>query len=55
MSGIDANLLSQVAARQLPILSIIVPFWLSIVMCGFKRSMEILPAILVSGLCFAGA
>ena len=53
--GIDANLLSQVAARQLPILAVIVPFWLSIVMCGFKRSMEILPAILVSGLCFAGA
>lgn len=55
VSGIDANLLSQVAARQLPILAIIIPFWLSIVMCGFKRSMEILPAILVSGLCFAGA
>ena len=55
VSGIDANLLSQVAARQLPILAVIVPFWLSIVMCGFKRSMEILPAILVSGLCFAGA
>ena len=55
VSGMDANLISQVAARQLPLLAIIIPFWLSIVMCGFRRSMEILPAILVAGVCFAGA
>ena len=55
VSGMDANLISQVAARQLPFLAIIIPFWLSIVMCGFRRSMEILPAILVAGVCFAGA
>jgi lactate permease len=55
VSGMDANLISQVAARQLPILAIIVPFWLSIVMCGFRRSLEILPAILVAGICFAGS
>lgn len=55
VSGMDPNLISQVAARQLPILAVIIPFWLSIVMCGFRRSMEILPAILVAGICFAGA
>lgn len=55
VSGMDANLISQVAARQLPILAIIIPFWLSIVMCGFRRSLEILPAIIVAGICFAGA
>lgn len=31
----------------------IVPLWLCVTMCGFKRSMEVLPAILVAGLCFA--
>ena len=55
VSGMDPNLISQVAARQLPLLAIIIPFWLSIVMCGVRRSMEILPAILVAGVCFAGA
>ena len=44
VSGMDPNLISQVAARQLPLLAIIIPFWLSIVMCGVRRSMEILPA-----------
>lgn len=55
VSGMDANLISQVAARQLPILAIVIPFWLSVVMCGFRRSLEILPAIIVAGICFAGA
>ena len=45
VSGFDPNLISAIVGRQLP--------FLSVTMCGFKRSMEVLPAILVAGLCFA--
>ncbi len=45
--------ISKIVGRQLPFLSLIVPLWLSVTMCGWKRSMEVLPAIIVAGLCFA--
>ncbi len=45
--------LSAMVGRQLPFFSVIVPFWLVITFCGFKRSMEIWPAILVAGISFA--
>jgi lactate permease len=54
VTGLDMMKISQIVGRQLPFLSIIVPMWLSVTMCGFKRSLEILPAILVAGVCFAG-
>ena len=54
VSGLDLMHISQIIGRQLPFLSIIVPLWLSVTMCGFKRSMEVLPGILVAGICFAG-
>ncbi|MFR1532825.1 MAG: L-lactate permease [Bilophila wadsworthia] len=53
VSGFDPNLISAIVGRQLPFLSVIVPLRLCVTMCGFKRSMEVLPAILVAGLCFA--
>jgi len=46
--------ISQIVGRQLPILSLIVPCWVSITMCGFKRTLEVLPALAVAGVCFAG-
>jgi len=46
--------ISQIVGRQLPFLSIIVPIWLSVTMCGFKRTLEVLPALLVAGVAFAG-
>ena len=46
--------ISQIVGRQLPFLSIIVPIWLSVTMCGFKRTLEVLPALLVAGCAFAG-
>lgn len=55
VSGLDLMSISSIAGRQLGILAVIVPFWVCIVMCGFRRSMEVLPAILVTGLTFAGA
>lgn len=54
VSGLNVMAISTIAGRQLSILALIVPFWVCIAMCGFKRSMEVLPAILVSGICFAG-
>jgi lactate permease len=53
VSGLDVNHISAIVGRQLPFLSVIVPLWVCVTMCGFKRSMEVLPAILVSGFCFA--
>jgi lactate permease len=52
-SGLDMNHISAIAGRQLPLLSVIVPFWLCVTMCGFKRTMEVIPALLTAGLCFA--
>ncbi|MBI4804119.1 MAG: lactate permease LctP family transporter [Desulfovibrio sp.] len=46
--------ISQIVGRQLPFLAVIVPIWLSVTMCGFKRSLEVLPALLVAGVAFAG-
>jgi len=53
VTGLSDLHISAIAGRQLPLLSILVPLWLSVTMCGFKRSMEVMPAILVAGLAFA--
>jgi lactate permease len=55
LTKLDLMKISAITGRQLPFLSIIVPLWLSVTMCGFKRSMEVLPAIIVAGVCFAGS
>ena len=39
--------------RQLPVFSLIVPFWLVWAMCGWRSMREVWPACLVSGLTFA--
>ena len=55
VSGLDVNHISAIVGRQLPFLSIIVPFWVCCTMCGLKKTFEVLPAILVSGICFAAS
>ncbi|MEZ4901409.1 MAG: lactate permease LctP family transporter [Spirosomataceae bacterium] len=45
--------ISQMVGRTLPLLSVLVPFYLVVLMAGFKKSMEVLPAVLVSGVSFA--
>lgn len=45
--------ISQMVGRTLPLLSMLVPFYLVILMSGLKKSLEVLPAIIVSGLSFA--
>jgi lactate permease len=53
VTGLDVNLLSAMAGRQLPFFSVIVPFWLVWAMSGFKGMIEVWPACLVAGLFFA--
>ncbi|HCM29082.1 MAG TPA: lactate permease [Treponema sp.] len=52
-SGLDPLEIGSFVALQLPLLSLFMPLWLSVFLCGWKRSLEILPAILVGGLCLA--
>lgn len=53
VAGIDPMLLSKMIGRQLPFLSILVPFWLVAIMSGWKGVKETWPACLVSGGSFA--
>lgn len=53
VSGLPINDLSAMNGRILPIMSVIVPFWLVRTMVSWKETLEVLPAILVSGLSFA--
>jgi lactate permease len=53
VTDIEMMKISQIVGRQLPLLSVAVPLWLCVTMCGWKRSMEVLPAVIVAGLCFA--
>lgn len=53
VSGIPEMALSQMVGRTLPLLSLVLPFYLVVLMAGFKRSFEVWPAILVSGVSFA--
>lgn len=52
-TGIPAIEISKMVGRQLPFLSVCIPFLLVWIMVGFKKTMEVLPAILVSGISFA--
>ncbi len=52
-TGIAAIDISSTVGRILPIISLIVPFYVIWVMSGFKKAVEILPAIMVSGFTFA--
>ena len=54
VANLDLMHVSQVVGRQLPFLSILVPLWLCVTMAGWKRAMEVLPALVVAGVCFAG-
>lgn len=53
VSDLPEMAVSQMVGRTLPILSVLVPLYLVVLMSGFKKSIEVLPAILVSGISFA--
>lgn len=53
VTGLDPFQIGQMAGRQLPLLSVIVPFWLVAIMDGWRGIKETYPAILVAGVTFA--
>lgn len=53
ITGIPAIEISKMVGRQLPILAVFIPLVLVVIMVGFKKALEVLPAILVSGFSFA--
>jgi lactate permease len=55
VTGIDDRLISQMVGRQLPLLSLLIPFWLVFTMSGRRGVREVWPAALVSGGSFAVA
>jgi len=53
VTGLDVRQLSAMVGRQLPLFSIIIPFWLVWAFCGFKKMKEVWPALIVAGVFFA--
>jgi lactate permease len=53
VTGLDLLQLSGMIGRQLPLFSLIVPFWLIWAFAGWCSMLEIWPGILVAGLSFA--
>lgn len=53
VSDIPDMAISQLVGRTLPVLSVLVPLYLVTLMAGFRKSLEVLPAIIVSGVSFA--
>ncbi|BCS52617.1 L-lactate permease [Geobacter sp. SVR] len=45
--------LSTMVGRQLPFISVFIPFYVILIMVGFKKTMEVLPAVIVCGVTFA--
>jgi lactate permease len=53
VTGLDLLDLSAMAGRQLPVFSVIVPFWLMCAFAGFRGALAVLPAVLAAGVAFA--
>ena len=53
VTGIDVLKLSAMVGRQLPVFSIIIPFWLVWAYAGFGGMIEVWPALLTAGIAFA--
>ncbi len=53
VTGLDLFDLSAMAGRQLPIFSILIPFWLVWAYVGFRGMVQVWPALLVAGIAFA--
>ena len=49
----DGFLLSRMVAHQLPFISIFIPFYVILIMVGFKKTLEVLPAVATCGITFA--
>ncbi|HEV7633588.1 MAG TPA: L-lactate permease [Steroidobacteraceae bacterium] len=45
--------LSAMVGRQMTLFALIVPFWLLVAYCGWRRTLEVWPAVLVAGVSFS--
>jgi lactate permease len=53
VTGLPLLDLSAMIGRQLPVFSVIVPFWLIVAFAGWRGTLQIWPAILIAGVSFA--
>jgi lactate permease len=53
VTGLDAKNLSVMAGHQLPLISLFVPLYMVVVLCGWRRTLQVWPALLVAGGSFA--
>jgi lactate permease len=53
VTGLPLEKLSAMVGRQLPFFSVIVPFWMVVVLAGWAGALEVWPACLVAGVTFA--
>jgi lactate permease len=53
-TGLDTAALSVMAGHQLPLVSVFLPLYMVKVMCTWRQTWEVWPALLVSGASFAG-
>lgn len=53
VTGLPTETLSVMAGHQLPFLSVIVPLWMVKVMCSWKQTWEVWPALVMAGGSFA--
>jgi lactate permease len=53
VTGLDLFQLSKQIGHQLPWFSVIIPFWLVWAFAGFRGMIQVWPAALVTGVCFA--
>jgi lactate permease len=53
VTGLDLHELSAQVGRQLPLFSVMIPFWLVAVYAGYRQTIEVWPALAVAGLSFA--
>src|SRR4051812_28150757 len=53
VTGFDPYILGAMVGRQLPLFSLIVPFWVVWAFAGWKGMKDVWPAVLVTGLSFA--
>jgi lactate permease len=53
VTGLPIEELSAMAGRQLPVFSVLIPFWLIWAMAGRRAMLEVWPACLTAGLSFA--
>ena len=53
VTGLDLQKLSAMVGRQLPLFSLIVPFWVVWAFAGFRGMLGVWPAALVAGVAFA--